>query len=172
MPNSSSSHHHHQNNPKPDSFLNPEAELISLARSKGQVLTANTLRIIRECIELRGVTLHEFVEAVRPHFKNAINNPSGFLINFARKSHLESQPAVAPAAPIRIRVTNSCEECHDDGLVLLRRSDQALPKVCDVRVDSGLGIKGGRSTTARRNPSSRPKLDLSRVCHRQSGTSV
>lgn len=65
-------------------YASPEAELIALARNKGQVLSENTLRIIREALELRCVTMAEFLADVRPHFRNNILNPSGFLIDRAR----------------------------------------------------------------------------------------
>ena len=71
----------------------PEAELIALARSKGQALTANTLRTISDTLELRGVSLADFVANVRPHFRNNILNPSGFLIHCARDFKQLSHPA-------------------------------------------------------------------------------
>src|SRR5258706_15684237 len=90
--------HHHQTsvlNEKPV-YSCPETELIALARSKGQVLAEHTLRIIRETLELRQVRLSEFVADARPHFRNNILNPSGFLINRARQFHQLSRAAVDP----------------------------------------------------------------------------
>ena len=89
---------HHQ-----EGFLNrarecsgPEADLIALAQSKGQILTEHTLRLIRDTLELRGVTLDVFVIDVRPHFRNNILNPSGFLIDRARRFVHLSRPAIVP----------------------------------------------------------------------------
>lgn len=108
--------HHHQ-----ERFANRlcecpghEAELIALAQSKGQVLTENTLRLIRDTLELRGVTLEAFVVNVRPHFRNNILNPSGFLIDRARHFQKLSRPAVVPissttAAPTLIEVCGGCK---------------------------------------------------------------
>jgi hypothetical protein len=87
--------HHHQDGFKSTGLAcsSPEGELIALARSKHQVLTEPTLRLIRETLELNGVSLATFVADVRPHFRNNILNPSGFLINRARCFHQVSRPA-------------------------------------------------------------------------------
>jgi hypothetical protein len=76
-------HHHQGDVVEKSACSSPEAELISLARGKGQLLTAHTLTHIRALLELRGVSLEAFVTDVRPHFRNNILNPSGFLINRA-----------------------------------------------------------------------------------------
>src|ERR1700693_5705874 len=105
--------HHHQ-----DRFANttrerssPEADLVALAQSKGQLLTEPTLRLIRENLELRGVTLDEFVADVRPHFRNNILNPSGFLIDRARHFHQLSRPAAVPVPSPTVRPAISCGVC-------------------------------------------------------------
>jgi hypothetical protein len=96
----------------------PEAELIALARSKGQVLAENTLRIIRETLELRGVGLPEFIADVRPHFRNNILNPSGFLINRARQFHHLSPAAVesVPSTSVQPPAIKGCEVCSGQRL--------------------------------------------------------
>jgi len=63
--------HHQVPFPKKEAeHSSPEAELIALAQSKHQVLAERTLQIIRETLELRGVSLSEFVADVRPHFRH------------------------------------------------------------------------------------------------------
>ncbi|MGD1098166.1 MAG: hypothetical protein ABSB35_40030 [Bryobacteraceae bacterium] len=111
-------------------FSTPEGELIALARSKRQILTENTLRLIRETLELRGITLESFVAAVRPHFRNAIHNPSGFLINFARNFSMLSRPAAAPPAsqPVKGADTNRCEICKGQRLVIQNRQFEPCAK--------------------------------------------
>jgi hypothetical protein len=108
-------HHHHER------FANrarecsgPEGELIALAQSKGQVLTAHTLRLIRDTLELRGVTLDDFVADVRPHFRNNILNPSGFLIDRARRFHQLSRPAAVPvpSTSVQAAATPTCGLCR------------------------------------------------------------
>src|SRR5665213_876025 len=102
--------HHHQT---------PESELIALARSKGQVLMAHTLRLIEETLELRGVSLSEFVAIVRPHFRNRITNPSGFLISFARNFAQLSRAAttVAPAHCAGTQI-DRCDHCRGQKYVI------------------------------------------------------
>lgn len=132
-------HHHQEGFPKegfppgPSSsrlFSTPEAELIALARSKGQTLTENTLRLIRDTLELRGITPEDYLVAVRPHFRNAIRNPSGFLINFARNFFSLSRPAVAPpgSQPVKGADTDRCEFCKGQRLVIQNRQFEPCPK--------------------------------------------
>ena len=90
-------------------FDSPEAELIALALSKGQTLTATSLRSIREALELRGVALKRFVESVRPHFQNNITNPSGFLISRARNVRALMEPAESPKPPPKLE--DRCAHC-------------------------------------------------------------
>ena len=124
--------HHHQ-----ERFSNrtrecsgPEAELIALAQSKGQVLTEHTLRRIRDTLELRGVTLETFVVDVRPHFRNNILNPSGFLIARARRFHQLSRPAVVPvpSTPVAATGTAVCGVCKGQKLILTEKEFQPCPE--------------------------------------------
>jgi hypothetical protein len=71
-------HHQEKFSNRPHERSGPEAELIALAQSKGQVLTEHTLRLIRDTLELRGVTLDAFAVDVRPHFRNNILNRAAF----------------------------------------------------------------------------------------------
>jgi hypothetical protein len=125
--------HHHQESCLSTGLggLSPEAELIALARGKGQLLTEHTLRLIRDTLELRGVTLAEFVTDVRLHFRNAIRNPSGFLINRARHFGTLSRPAVAPpaaaTAPKHAEVDRG-DACKGDRLVIKDQQIQPCPK--------------------------------------------
>jgi hypothetical protein len=110
--------HHHQEG------SSPEAELIALAHSKGQRLKEHTLRLIRDTLELRGVTLEEFVTDVRPHFRNNILNPSGFLIDRARRFHQLSRPAVVPASSksVQVAATAVCGVCKGQKFVLTEKT--------------------------------------------------
>jgi hypothetical protein len=108
----------------------PEATLIALARSKGQVLTENTLRMVREALELRGVKLATFVEDIRPHFRNNILNPSGFLISRARQFHQLSRPAVVRTVaeePAPKSAKPLCAACKGQMLVMIDHQIQPCP---------------------------------------------
>jgi hypothetical protein len=118
MTNQEDQSHHHKEILK--AGLNsqpPETELISLANAKGQTLTADTLRSIKEALELQGVTLEEFVACIRPHFQRGILNPSGFLISRARNFYSLSSPAVPPPqpAPRSVVPTSGRSECKRKG---------------------------------------------------------
>jgi hypothetical protein len=95
---------------QPSVGLSPEAELIQLAATKGQTLTAKTLRVIKENIELRRTSLQDFVALVRPHFKNRITNPSGFLIASSR-SFRELSAAALPADVLPVAEPETCADC-------------------------------------------------------------
>jgi hypothetical protein len=122
--------HHHQ-----DKFVKttreycPETELIALAQSKGQSLTQHTLRLIRDTLELRGVTLNEFVADVRPHFRNNIVNPSGFLIDRARRFHQLSRTAsvTVPSRPLQAAIT-TCGVCKGQRLILTEKEIKPCPE--------------------------------------------
>src|SRR5260370_10564569 len=108
-------HHHQEGFAKAGlAYSSPEGELIGLARSKGEVLTEYALRLVRETLELRGVSLAEFAADVRPHFRNNILNPSGFLINRARYFHKVSRPAAVPVPPTPLRFPRRLVACAGD----------------------------------------------------------
>ena len=116
-------------------YFSPEDELIALARSKGQVLTEHTLRLIRETLELRGVSLAEFVADARPHFRNNILNPSGFLINRARNFNQLSRPARAYPARGPVEVTGeTCPGVQRKQIHHERTQDRALRGMFNSRV--------------------------------------
>jgi len=124
--------HHHQ-----DRFVKtarecsgPEAELIALAQSKGQVLTEHTLRLIRDTLELRGVTLDAFAVDVRPHFRNNILNPSGFLIDRARHFQKLSRPAIVPisSTPAAHTPIEVCGGCKGQKFVLTEQEIKPCPE--------------------------------------------
>jgi hypothetical protein len=123
--------HHHQDDVLGKSARSsPEAELISLARGKGQLLTAHTLTLIRALLELRGVSLDAFIADVRPHFRNNILNPSGFLINRARRFHELSRPAQVrvPPASIRETTTGGCAACKGQNFIITERNIEPCPE--------------------------------------------
>jgi RNA polymerase subunit RPABC4/transcription elongation factor Spt4 len=122
--------HHHQ-----DRFANatrerssPEADLVALAQSKGQLLTEPTLRLIRESLELRGVTLEVFVADVRPHFRNNILNPSGFLIDRARRFLQLSRPAAIPVPSPTVPTAISCGVCKGQTYILTEKEIMPCPE--------------------------------------------
>jgi len=126
MQTRSTTDHHHQLSSSKDSPIDratpgvsatPEAELIALARSKGQELANATLQRVKETLELQGVRLEEFVKIIRPHFRHQIRNPSGFMISFARDFHVRSRPATASAPPPPPTRADRCESCGGEGLV-------------------------------------------------------
>jgi hypothetical protein len=107
----------------------PEAELIALAQSKGQLLTAHTLGLIRDTLELRGVTLDDFVADVRPHFRNNILNPSGFLIDRARRFHQLSRPAAVAVASTPVESTATvCGACKGQKFLLTEKEIKPCPE--------------------------------------------
>jgi hypothetical protein len=133
--------HHHQDSSSgkasrvpsaPGVRSNPEAELIALARSKGQVLTGTTLQRVKETLELRGVTLEQFLTIIRPHFRNDIRNPSGFVIDFARNFHARSKPAVvvvaAPSPGTVASGISSCKTCKGQTLVIENKEIKPCPQ--------------------------------------------
>ena len=123
--------HHHQ-----ERFVNttrersgPEAELIALAHSKGQLLAEHTLRFIRDTLELRGVTLDDFVADVRPHFRNNILNPSGFLIDRARRFHQLSRPASIPGPCTSVQTASTvCGACKGQKFLLTEKEIKPCPE--------------------------------------------
>jgi hypothetical protein len=114
-------HHHQEGFAKTGlAYSSPDSELIALGRSKGQVLTEHTLRLIRDTLELRGVSLQEFVSDVRPHFRNNILNPSGFLIDRARRFHQVSHLARAPVADGPVQASGeTCGACNREKYVMI-----------------------------------------------------
>lgn len=93
-----------------------------LAQTKGQVLTQHTLRLIRDTLELCGVTLDAFVVDVRPHFRNNIFNPSGFLISRARRFQELSRPAAVAVAATPVQSTATvCGACKGQQYLLTEK---------------------------------------------------
>jgi hypothetical protein len=123
-------HHHQDDVVEKSACSSPEAELISLARGKGQLLTAHTLTHIRALLELRGVSLEAFVTDARPHFRNNILNPSGFLINRARRFHELSRPAQVrvPTPSIREMTTGGYAACKGQNFIITERNIEPCPE--------------------------------------------
>lgn len=110
-------------------FDSPEEELIAFAEGKGQPLTRSALQSIREALELRGVTLERFVDAIRPQFGNKIKNPAGFLLDRARKVRGILDAARPPNVPPKAHASEDrCEECGEiPGRGLIRASGGISP---------------------------------------------
>ena len=122
--------HHHQDRSMTTSVCpGPVAELIALAQSKGQALTEHTLRLIRDTLELRRVILDAFVVDVRPHFRNNILNPSGFLIDRARRFQPLSRPAVVAVASTPVESTaTACGACKGQKFLLTEKEIKPCPE--------------------------------------------
>jgi hypothetical protein len=123
--------HHHQerSSNRTGECSGPETDLIALAQSKGQSLTEHTLRLIRDTLELRGVTLDAFVVDVRPHFRNDILNPSGFLIDRARRFRQLSRPAAVAVAPTPVESTATvCGSCKGQNFLLTEKEIKPCPE--------------------------------------------
>jgi hypothetical protein len=123
-------HHHQKGFPNTKLPSSPQADLIALAQGKGQVLTENTLRLIRDTLELRGVTLAEFVADVRPHFRNNILNPRGFLIDRARRFHQLSRAAAVPvySTLLQPETTAVCGKCKGQKYVATEKDIEPCPE--------------------------------------------
>jgi len=123
-------HHHQERFVRTKPCSSPEGELIALARGKGQPLTEHTLRLVRDILELRGVTLDEFLADVRPHFQNNILNPSGFLIDRARRFHQLSRPASVPvpSTSVQTAATAVCGVCKGQKFVLTEKDIEPCPE--------------------------------------------
>jgi len=89
-------HHHQERFVKSAERSGPEAELIALARSKGQILTEHTLRLIRDTLELVEWRLTISLQMFGRSSETISSTPSGFLIDRARRFHRLTRPAVAP----------------------------------------------------------------------------
>jgi hypothetical protein len=143
-----SSDHHHQAGFKNTGLAcsSPEGELIALARSKRQVLTEPTLRLIRETLELNGVSLAAFVADVRPHFRNNILNPSGFLVNRARCFHQVSRPARVSVASGPIQPAEDiCQGCKGEKYVMEDREIRPCLRCSTPGIQKAMGDEGRRA---------------------------
>jgi hypothetical protein len=145
--------HHHQNDL--GSRSSAEAELIALSQRKGQRITAHTLNLIRESLELRGVSLDAFVADVRPHFKNNILNPSGFLINRARRFYELSRPAavcIGPAAVPTI-TAKACAICKEQKFVIRGNNIEPCPECSTPQIRRAWATQeAGRAKRSGRTP--------------------
>lgn len=97
-------------------YASPEDELRDVHRIKtGVEIAPDLLSRIKETCELRGVTLAQYAEALRPHVPNAWRNPAGFLTDFARKIHSKTPGGNSASALWRIdltvKETARCKEC-------------------------------------------------------------
>ena len=58
------------------------------------------------------MALDDFLADVQPQFRNNILNPSGFLIDRARRFHRLTRPAVAPPKSVQAAVTAGAGICE------------------------------------------------------------
>jgi hypothetical protein len=130
-------------------YSSPEAELIALARGKGQPLTQHTLRLICDTLELRGVTLEVFVADVRLHFRNNILNPNGFLIHRARQFHQLSRAAVAsaPSTSVQSAAIEEREVCKGQKYVIKESNIQPCPGCSTPESRARVGNQRGGAST-------------------------
>ncbi len=102
-------------------YASPGDELRDVHRTKtGVEIAPDLLSRIKETCELRGVTLAQYVEALRPHVPNAWSNPAGFMTDFARKIHSKTPGGNSAPALLRIdpsvKETARCKECGGLGI--------------------------------------------------------
>jgi hypothetical protein len=163
--------HHHQEGLVGSARSSPEADLLALARSKGQPLTEHTLRLIRETLELRGVSLEAFVADVRPHFRNNILNPSGFLINRARRFHELARPAQVRVAATTAgrRQRNYARFAKVRNLSSERRksslAQHAQPRILDTLGSARGQNEGNVLVCGENNQSGRQTISLYKIPH-------
>jgi RNA polymerase subunit RPABC4/transcription elongation factor Spt4 len=107
------------------------------------------------------VTLNEFVADVRPHFRNNILNPSGFLIDRARRFHQLSRPASVPVQPTSVQAaaTAVCGVCKGQKFVLTEKQIEPCPECSTAEFRRNWEIKEAeRARKIRASaPFSRPK---------------
>jgi|SRR5581483_11335304 len=136
-------------NDKPRAYASPEAELHDIFRTKtGAEITRDLLARLREICELRGVTLKQYVEALRAHVPNAWRNPAGFLTDFARKIRSKTASGCAASDLLgidpMIRETPRCGHCRGTGL--------QSAGYCDCQLGLDLRVQAQRRSLAESAP--------------------
>lgn len=132
-------------------YTSPEDELRDIHRTKtGVEIAPDLLSRLKETCELRGATLAEYVEAIRPHTPNAWSNPAGFMTDFARKIRSKT-PGGNPNLRLTridttIKETARCRECGGVGT--------QNGKYCDCQL--GQDLKRVEQQRAARQPNSTP----------------
>lgn len=110
--------------PKPNlraPYSSPEYELRDVYRTKtGLEMPLDLLSRLKETCEIRGVTLAQYTEAIRPHTPNAWHNPAGFMTDFARKIHSKT-PGWTPTPGFmwidpNVREIPRCNGCSGVGI--------------------------------------------------------
>jgi hypothetical protein len=89
------------------------------------------------------MALDDFIADVRPHFLNNILNPSGFLINRARRFHELSRPAAVSisSTPVVAAATQVCGACKGQNYILTEKEIQPCSEctTAEFRKDWVLG---------------------------------
>jgi hypothetical protein len=105
-----------------DDKTTAEQKLFTLFEQTGEVLTADTLRRIREHLELREIDLQAYVEALAPKLKpnGHIVSPTAIALDLAKKFGSKTHPARIPKAE-----KPRCQTCHtlDTGRGLVLSDD-------------------------------------------------
>jgi hypothetical protein len=122
-----------------DDSTPPEQKLSALFEQNHDLLTDETLRVIRETLELRGVTIADFVKELAPRLKpnGSIRSATAIALAFAKKFGSKTTPArisrmQKPEKP-------KCPTCHttdtgrglvfsDDGLTFVPCPACATPE--------------------------------------------
>jgi hypothetical protein len=138
---------------KPKTYTDPTEELKAIYQAQaGEPITIAVLVGIQETIELKGVSMADFVSKIRKHTGNKWRNPAGFLRDKANKFKAETTPAAPSAKRLDVVVPreNKCELCgcqRGAGLVLKDRKPVACacatPEYVARMVASGVLVAGG-----------------------------
>jgi hypothetical protein len=105
-------------------YASPEDELKAIYQSKsGEPITIDVLSAIRSNLELRGVSLDDFVLEVRKHAKNDWRNPAGFLRDLSKRFRAKTRSACAPVTAAEAEEKNyRCPHCSSrvrgEGVIL------------------------------------------------------
>ncbi len=99
--------------PPPTSYASSEDELKAIFQSKtGEPMTIDVLSSIRSNLELRLVSMDDFVLEVRKHAKNDWRNPPGFLRDLSKRFRAKTRPASAPVTAAEAEEKNyRCPHC-------------------------------------------------------------
>jgi hypothetical protein len=121
--------------PPPTSYTSPEDELKAIFQSKtGEPMTIDVLSSIRSNVELRLVSMDDFVLEVRKHAKNDWRNPPGFLRDLSKRFRAKTRPASAPVTAAEAEEKNyRCPHCSSrvrgEGAIL-DANDKPAPCSC------------------------------------------
>ncbi len=116
-------------------YASAEDELKAIYLNKtGEAMSVELLQLIRADLEVRSVTVSEFVTAVKKHTGNRWTNPAGFLRNFSKNFRSKTRSVTDPVTAAEAEERNyKCPSCgsrvRGEGL-LLDSGQKAKPCPC------------------------------------------